>query len=69
MARDKSHMESVEKWAEFVKTAPRERWKNYVTVLINSQYKKADEFYDRLKKTKEGKEILERLKEERIKRK
>lgn len=61
------HMEQVERWAEFVRMAPRTEWKKYMKVLIDAQYEKADEFYKRLEKTKEGQEILKRLKEERIK--
>ena len=66
--RDKSHMEAVERWAEFVRNNPREKWKPAVDILIEATYQKADEFYLRLEKTKKGREILKRLKEERISR-
>ncbi len=65
--RDKSHMEQVEKWAEFVKNNPREKWKKAVNLLIDSVYEKADGFYRRLEKTEKGREILERLRAERLK--
>lgn len=65
--RDKSHMEAVERWAEFVRNNPREEWKKAVNILINATYEKADEFYKRLEKTEKGREILKRLKQERLK--
>ena len=68
MIRDKSHMESVERWAEFVRTHPRSEWKPAVDALINATYEKADEFYVRLKETEKGREILKRLMEDRISR-
>ena len=67
MIRDKSHMEAVERWAEFVRNNPRKEWKKAVNVLVNSTYYKADEFYKRLNKTDKGREILKRLIEERKK--
>jgi len=66
--RDKSHMESVEKWAEFVRNNPRSEWKKAVNMLVDATYKKSNEFYKRLEQTAKGREILERLKRERLKR-
>ncbi|MBI2449725.1 hypothetical protein HYV49_05510 [Candidatus Pacearchaeota archaeon] len=65
--RDKSHMEQVEKWAEYVRNNPRDKWKKVINLLMNATYQKADEFYKRLEKTREGREILARLKKERLK--
>lgn len=65
--RDKIHMEQVERWAEFVRSNPRWKWKQAVNLLINAQYEKADDFYKRLEKTEKGREILERLRKERLK--
>ena len=65
--RDKLHMEQVERWAEFVKNSHRKEWKDAVNLLVNATYEKADEFYKRLEKTEKGRQILERLKEERLK--
>ena len=65
--RDKSHMEQVEKWAEFVKRNPREKWKKAVNILVDSVYSKSQEFYIRLEKTAKGREILKRLRAERMK--
>ncbi|MEK6811537.1 MAG: hypothetical protein AABX96_03445 [Nanoarchaeota archaeon] len=66
MERDKTHMESVERWAEFVRTHPRSEWKPVVNTFINAVYEKADDFYNRLAKSEEGREILKRLNEERV---
>ena len=65
--RDKSHMQAIERWAEFVKNNPRSMWKSAVNALVDAQYEKADAFYAMLEKTPEGMEILERLKMERLK--
>ena len=67
--RDKSHAEFIERWADYVKSVPREKWKAEQTVFINSVFKKAEQFYERLKKTEKGLGILERLREERAKKK
>ena len=65
--RDKGHMEEVERWAEFVRTHPRSEWKTKLNIFIDAQYDMAKRFYDNLRKTEKGKEILERLKKERMK--
>ena len=67
--RDKSHMEEVERWANFVRVHSRSEWKKRQNIFINSQYDKVKSFYDRLEKTEEGREILERLKKERMRKK
>lgn len=63
--RDKSHMEAVERWAEFVRNNSRVKWKKSVNLLVDATYQKADEFYKRLEKTEKGREILKRLNEDR----
>ena len=65
--RDKSHMEAVERWAEFVRNNPRQEWKKAINLLINATYQKADKFYERLKETEKGREILRRLLDEKVK--
>ena len=67
MARDKSHIEQVQRWAEFVKNNSRDKWKPAINDLIDSQYEIAQRFYKNLEKTEKGREILERLKKERLK--
>ena len=66
MTRDKSHMEAVERWAEFVRTAPRNEWKQVIDTFINAVYEKADDFYKRLEQTEKGREALDRLMKERL---
>lgn len=60
-------MEQVEKWAEFVRNNPREKWKKVINVFVDSVYQKSRDFYVRLEKTKEGREILNKLREDRFK--
>ena len=67
MVRDKTHAEFIERWADYVKSAPRKEWKQKLDLFINAQFEKSLEFYERLKKTEKGREILQRLKEERVK--
>ncbi len=66
MVRDKSHIEQVQRWAEFVKNNSRDKWKPPINDLINSQYEIARRFYKNLEKTEKGREILDRLKAERF---
>ena len=60
--RDKTHMGQVERWAEFVRDNPPEKWKPTLNQFIDSQFEMAARFYKNLEKTEEGREILERLK-------
>ena len=57
----------VKFWAEYVKNNPDEVWSKGQTNLIDSQFQSARDFYNRLSKTEKGREILKRLKEERMK--
>jgi hypothetical protein len=57
----------IKYWVEFMKRNPDEIWSKGQKDLIDSQFQKADEFYADLGKTEEGREILERLKEEKLK--
>ncbi|MEK6915316.1 MAG: hypothetical protein AABW89_02115 [Nanoarchaeota archaeon] len=59
-------MESVERWANFVKIHPIEEWKPVIDDFINAVYDKADDFYKRLKETEKGRDVLKRLNEERV---
>ena len=62
MARDKSHNEQVERWANFVKDNPREEWIKHLKPLIDSQITKANDFLKELSKTKKGREKISLLK-------
>jgi len=66
MTRDKTHMEFVERWANFVRNNPRRKWKPRLNEIVDSQFEKTWEFYKNLEKTEKGKEILKRLREERL---
>ena len=59
--RDKTHMESVERWAYFVKQYPAE-WKSLHTKFINAVYQKSRQFYKRLAKTQQGREKIKAIK-------
>jgi hypothetical protein len=54
--RDKTHMEFVERWANFVKENP--NWKKTHTKFINSQFKTSDNFIKKLIKEKNGKDKI-----------
>jgi len=55
--RDKSHLEQVEKWAEYVKNNPNS-WKKQHREFIDSQIIIANRFYKKLSLTPEGREKL-----------
>lgn len=64
--RDKTHMEEVERWANFVKTHPRSVWKKQVMPFIDAQIIIANRFYERLAKTKGGIKKGRKLREMRL---
>jgi hypothetical protein len=49
--RDESHIEQVDRWAEYVKSNPRE-WKNQLRPFIDSQLLIANRFYSKLPEDK-----------------
>jgi hypothetical protein len=55
-------MEQVERWANFVKTHPREEWMKHLKPFIDGQIKKANDFFKELLKTKEGREKIRLIK-------
>lgn len=57
--RDKTHMESVEKWAHYVRENP--DWKQKHTAFIDAQFEKSRKFYERLSKTPAGEEKIAKL--------
>ena len=62
MVRDKSHSEQIERWAKFVKSNPRKEWIKHLKPFIDSQIKKANDFFKKLAKTKEGREKIRKIK-------
>jgi len=60
--RDKTHKEQIEKWANYVKSNPKSKWKPQLDNLINSQILIAKKFYKKLEQTPEGKQKIAELK-------
>lgn len=60
--RDRTHKEHIERWAAFVRSHPRSVWIKQVKPLVDSQIIMAERFYQRLAKTKGGKEKIRKLK-------
>jgi hypothetical protein len=61
---DSSQEEQVIRWAEYVKKNSK-KWKKEHTKFIDAQFLKSKEFFERLSKTKEGRKIILRLRENR----
>ena len=55
-----SHIEQIERWANFVKNNPT-KWKKIHTVFINSLFDKHYSFRQKLLQTPRGKEKLQEL--------
>jgi len=63
--RDQSHLEQIDRWAEYVKTHPNE-WKIKLKPFIDSQIIIAQRFYKNLNKTKKGQDILKRIVDSKV---
>ena len=57
----------IKYWVNFIKAHSDEEWSKGQAVLIDGQFDMAEKFYKDLEKSEEGREILERLKKERLK--
>ena len=68
MERDKTHMEQVERWAEYVRRTPQKVWRKGFNEFIDAQFIIAEKFQERLGKSEEGRVILKRIIEEKKKR-
>ena len=55
--RDASHEDQIKRWVSFVKNHP-SKWKKIHTEFINAQFEKAERMYQKLSKTKKGKEKI-----------
>jgi hypothetical protein len=42
--RDKTHIEQVERWAEYIKITPQEKWRSGLNEFINAQFDIAAKF-------------------------
>jgi hypothetical protein len=60
-ARDRTHMEQVERWAAFVRDNPASVWKPEQKALIDSQITMANRFYEMLEKLPGGREKARKL--------
>lgn len=66
--RDKSHIQQVERWADFIKDKPQDEWRQKLNEFIDAQFEMAERFRENLEKTEEGRETLKRVIEWRKKR-
>lgn len=62
--RDKTHMESVERWARYVRDNP-DKWKDKLKEFLDAQISMSRRFYKRLAETPGGMEKIERLRNEK----
>ena len=60
--RDKTHMEQVERWAEYVKNNP-DKWKSKIKPFIDAQIIMSKRFYKKLAETKEGMEKIKLIRQ------
>jgi len=60
MERDKTHAEQIERWAEYVKTHPKE-WKKRLKPFLDAQIIISRRFYKKLAETEEGRKKIEML--------
>ena len=56
--RNKTHIEFIERWAEFIKDKPQEEWRPKFNEFIDSQFEMAKRFRENMEKTEEGREAL-----------
>jgi len=57
--RDKTHMEQVKRWANYVRNNP--DWKKIHTEFINAQFEKAYQAIEKISKMPNGKEKIKKL--------
>lgn len=62
---DDSHIDSLERWAKYVKENPKE-FKKHLTPFLDSQIIKANQFYKRLSNLPGGKEKIKILRNKSI---
>ena len=51
---DKSRIEQIDRWAEYVRTS-KGKWRRHLRLFLDAQFQIANLFYRRLAKTPEGK--------------
>jgi len=63
--RDKTHQEQIERWGYFCRDNPNKS-KKQLKLFLDAQIIMARRFYKNLSQTEEGKKILKRLKQEKL---
>lgn len=63
--RDKSHLQQVERWAEFCRSHPYE-WKMVQKEFINAQFAMSERFFKKMLESPQGKERLEELRKNKL---
>ncbi len=58
--RDLTHDDFITRWTEFMRKNP-DKWRQIHAQFINAQFQNAQEFWQRLLKTENGKEKLIKL--------
>ena len=64
--RDKTHIEQIERWAEYVRDNPG-KWKMKIKDFLDSQIIMSRRFYSKLAETEEGREKIRLLRNIKIK--
>jgi len=57
---EKERLEQIDRWANYVRTS-KGKWRKFHSRFINAQYEIANSFYERLSKTKRGKEKIKEI--------
>ena len=63
--RDKTHLNQVERWANYVKENP-DKWKSKLKPFIDAQILMSRRFYKNLAQTEEGRKKIEELRDLKI---
>jgi len=66
--RDKTHLEFIERWADFIKNKSQSEWRPKFNEFIDAQFDIAKRFRDNMEKTEQGRENLKNVIEWRKKR-
>ncbi len=59
--RNKTHLEQVERWANFIKGKSSKEWRPKFNEFIDSQFEMAKRFRENLEKTEDGRQALKRV--------
>jgi len=56
--RNKTHIEFIDRWANFIRDKPQEEWRPKFNEFIDAQFEIAKRARENLEKTEEGREAL-----------